>query len=124
MEGISKRFPGVLANDRIDFEVEQGEIRALLGENGSGKTTLMNTLYGIYRPDSGNIIFQGQDVAFRSPKDAIERGIGMVHQHFTLGDNLSVIENVMLGTESLYRPSQSLSKLLILRGCVGNTESE
>lgn len=113
MEGISKRFPGVLANDRIDFEVEQGEIRALLGENGSGKTTLMNTLYGIYRPDSGNIIFQGQDVAFRSPKDAIERGIGMVHQHFMLVPSLTVTQNIVLGLRS---PLGQRSPLLDLKG--------
>ena len=100
MEGISKRFPGVLANDRIDFEVQQGEIRALLGENGSGKTTLMNALYGIYRPDSGRILFRGREVSFRSPRDAIEMGIGMVHQHFMLVPPLTVTQNIVLGLRS------------------------
>ena len=102
-----------MANDRIDFEVEQGEIRALLGENGSGKTTLMNTLYGIYRPDSGNIKFHGQDVAFRSPKDAIERGIGMVHLHFMLVPSLTVTQNIVLGLRS---PLGQRSPLLDLKG--------
>lgn len=97
MEEITKTFPGVVANDRVDFEIEKGQIHALLGENGSGKTTLMNTLYGIYRPDSGRILFRGNEVKFDSPTDAISAGVGMVHQHFMLVPPLTVVENVILG---------------------------
>lgn len=97
MQEITKTFPGVIANDRVDFEVEEGQIHALLGENGSGKTTLMNTLYGIYRPDSGRILLRDKEVKFDSPTDAISAGIGMVHQHFMLVPPLTVVENVILG---------------------------
>ena len=100
MKDVSKSFPGVLANDRINFEVEAGEIHALLGENGAGKTTLMNVLYGIHRPDEGSIYVSDKRVGIRSPKGALRFGIGMVHQHFMLVDRLSVVENVILGTKS------------------------
>ena len=97
MHGITKRFPGVLANDQVDFELRTGEIHALLGENGAGKSTLMNILAGLYRPDSGMITVQGQSVGFRSPRDAIEHGLGMVHQHFMLVPSQTVTENILLG---------------------------
>ena len=97
MKGIVKRFPGVLANDHIDFDVRKGEIHALLGENGAGKTTLMNILYGIYRPDEGEIYIRGKKVTLRAPRDAIRLGIGMVHQHFMLVYPHTVAENIVLG---------------------------
>ena len=99
LRGITKRFPGVLANDAIDLTLEEGEIHALLGENGAGKTTLMNILYGLYRQDEGEIIVRGKNIEFRSPSDAIAAGIGMVHQHFMLVPVFTVAENVMLGEE-------------------------
>jgi simple sugar transport system ATP-binding protein len=99
LRGITKRFPGVVANDRIDFDLQPGEVHALLGENGAGKSTLMNVLYGLYRPDEGEIRIGGQSVTMHSPKDAIERGIGMVHQHFMLIPVMTVAENIVLGTE-------------------------
>ncbi|RLF38417.1 MAG: heme ABC transporter ATP-binding protein, partial [Thermoplasmata archaeon] len=99
MEGITKRFPGVLANDNVSFELRAGEVHALLGENGAGKTTLMNILYGLYRPDEGMILIEGREADIRSPKDAISLGIGMVHQHFKLIPTLTVAENVALGLE-------------------------
>lgn len=95
--GITKRFPGVLANDHIDFEIRAGEIHAVLGENGAGKTTLMNILFGILQPDEGEIYLRGRKVRFRSPLDAIEMGIGMVHQHRKLIPAHTVIENILLG---------------------------
>ena len=100
MRGITKRFPGVLANDQVDFDVRAGEIHALLGENGAGKSTLMKTLYGLYKPDAGEIRLNGQVVDFHSPADALEQGIGMIHQHFMLVPTLSVTENVALGMKS------------------------
>src|SRR5687767_15723293 len=84
MRGITKRYPGVLANDNIDIEVKPGEIHALLGENGAGKSTLMNILYGLARPDEGEILLDGNVVEIAGPSDAIQRGISMVHQHFML----------------------------------------
>jgi ABC-type uncharacterized transport system ATPase subunit len=97
MRGIVKHFPGVLANDGVDLEVLPGEIHALLGENGAGKSTLMNILSGLYRPDAGEIWVNGEYKSLRSTRDAIEAGIGMVHQHFSLVDVFSVVENVVIG---------------------------
>jgi simple sugar transport system ATP-binding protein len=99
MRRIVKRFPGVLANDSIDFELKAGEIHALLGENGAGKSTLMNVLTGLYRPDSGSLLVRGEPVVFNSPRDAIRHGIGMVHQHFMLVPTQTVTENVLLGLD-------------------------
>jgi ABC-type uncharacterized transport system ATPase subunit len=101
LHGITKAFPGVLANDHINLTLEQGEIHALLGENGAGKTTLMNILYGLYKPDEGRIVVRGEDVDIEGPNDAIARGIGMVHQHFMLIPVMTVTENVMLGNETV-----------------------
>jgi len=97
--GLTKRFPGVLANDSIDLTLNKGEIIALLGENGAGKTTLMNMLYGLYHPDEGEILINGKVVSMESPNDAIAAGIGMVHQHFMLIPVMTVTENIMLGVE-------------------------
>ncbi|MGM0431782.1 MAG: ABC transporter ATP-binding protein [Spirochaetota bacterium] len=97
--GISKQFPRVLANDDISITLYEGEILSLLGENGAGKSTLMNVLYGLYKPTSGQIFINGQEVFFSSPKDAIGKGLGMVHQHFMLVDTLTVTENIILGSE-------------------------
>jgi ABC-type uncharacterized transport system ATPase subunit len=99
LEGITKRFPGVLANDNINFSLEEGEIHGLLGENGAGKTTLMNILYGLYHPDEGQIRIRGKSIEIKSTRDAIQAGIGMVHQHFMLIPVFTVTENVMLGDE-------------------------
>jgi simple sugar transport system ATP-binding protein len=97
MRGISKRFPGVVANDHVDFEAAPGEVHALLGENGAGKTTLSNILTGLYRPDEGEIFLYGEQVHFPSPRDALDAGISMVHQHFRLVEPFTVAENVVLG---------------------------
>jgi len=97
-----KRFPGVLANDCVDFEARTGEIHALLGENGAGKTTLMNILYGIYQPDAGDILIRGSPVSIQSPREAIELGIGMVHQHFILVPTHTVSENIVLGLKGKF----------------------
>lgn len=99
LRGITKRFPGVLANDKIDITLREGKILALLGENGAGKSTLMNILYGLYKPDEGKIIVRGKEVDIQGPNDAIAQGIGMVHQHFMLVPVMTVTENVMLGIE-------------------------
>jgi simple sugar transport system ATP-binding protein len=97
MTSITKEFPGVVANDNVTFQVRGGEIHALVGENGAGKTTLMNVLYGLYHPDSGQIKIRGQEVTIHDPHQAIELGVGMVHQHFMLVPSLTVMENVVLG---------------------------
>src|SRR3954464_10810611 len=99
MRDIRKEFPGVVANDGVSFEVRRGEVHALLGENGAGKSTLMNILYGLYRPDGGEIRLNGKPVAFSSARDAIQAGIGMVHQHFMLIPVMTVAENIVLGVE-------------------------
>ena len=97
MRGVTKTFGPVIANDKVDLDIRQGEILALLGENGSGKTTLMNMLAGIYYPDEGHIAVRGKAVTIRSPKDAFDLGIGMIHQHFKLVDVLTAAENIVLG---------------------------
>ena len=99
MRDIVLRFPGVLANDHVNFTLKHGEIHALLGENGAGKSSLMNVLTGLYKPQSGSIHVNGSRVQFNSPRDAIAHGIGMVHQHFMLVENFTVLENLMLGAE-------------------------
>ncbi|MGI8928697.1 MAG: ABC transporter ATP-binding protein [Candidatus Limnocylindrales bacterium] len=104
MRGITKRYPGVLANDHIDLKVRPGEIHALLGENGAGKSTLMNILYGLAKPDEGEILLDGQAVTIAGPSDAIARGINMVHQHFMLVPVLTVAENILLGDETMANP--------------------
>ena len=96
MRGITKRFPGILANDDVTFDVAPGEVHALLGENGAGKTTLMNVLTGLYRPDEGEIEVAGRLVELHSPRDAMDAGIGMVHQHFRLVEPLTVADNLAL----------------------------
>src|SRR5438552_18955654 len=97
MRGITKRFPGVLANDGVDFEAAAGEVHALLGENGAGKSTLSNILTGRYRPDEGEIFLHGEQVDFHVPRDALDAGVCMVHQHFRLVEPFTVAENVVLG---------------------------
>src|SRR5262245_63816320 len=97
MIGITKHFPGVIANENVSFEAASGEVHALLGENGAGKTTLSNILTGLYRPDDGRIELYGNEVHFHSPRDALDAGICMVHQHFRLVEPFSVAENVVLG---------------------------
>jgi simple sugar transport system ATP-binding protein len=104
MRGITKRYPGVVANDGIDLEVRPGEIHALLGENGAGKSTLMNILYGLATPDEGEIALDGKAVQISGPSDAIDRGISMVHQHFMLVPVLSVADNILLGEETMANP--------------------
>ena len=99
MRGIRKEFPGVIANDDVSFDVRRGEVHALLGENGAGKSTLMNILYGLYRPDAGEILLHGKPVTFNSARDAIHAGVGMVHQHFMLIPVMTVAENIVLGME-------------------------
>src|SRR5215203_2579045 len=116
MRGISKRFGPVVANDRISLDLWPGEIHAVLGENGAGKTTLMNILSGMYQPDAGSITLGGESVTIDSPSEALALGIGTVYQHFTLVPNLSIIENVMLGTKTgfvlnLKRGEQQLREL-------------
>src|SRR5690554_950668 len=104
MKNIVKQFPLVLANDHVDFEVSWGEVHALIGENGAGKSTLMKILYGLQQPDSGSIEIDGRPVTISSARDAIDLGIGMVHQHFMLVETLSVAENIVLGAEPLRGP--------------------
>jgi general nucleoside transport system ATP-binding protein len=99
LRGITKRFPGVLANDRVDFDLRRGEVHALLGENGAGKSTLMNILYGLYHPDEGEVLLNGKPIRIDSPHAAIAAGIGMVHQHFMLIPVMTVAENIVLAAE-------------------------
>ena len=123
MRGITKRFPGVLASDHVDFDVKSGEVHALLGENGAGKSTLMKILYGLYHPDEGQVLINGKPVRISSPTDSINLGIGMIHQHFMLVPTLTVAENVALGLPSsrgaltdLDRVSQRIVELADIYG--------
>ena len=100
MRGITKEFPGIVANDNITLQLRQSEIHALLGENGAGKSTLMSVLFGLYKPEKGEIYKNGQKVDIHGPNDATRLGIGMVHQHFKLVHNFTVLENIVLGVES------------------------
>jgi general nucleoside transport system ATP-binding protein len=102
VRGVGKRFPGVIANHDVDITIRTGTVHALIGENGAGKSTLMKILYGVQKPDDGTLVVNGEQVSFHSPTDAIEHGIGMVFQHFMLADNLTVLENVVLGAEKLH----------------------
>src|SRR5206468_10177876 len=102
MKGISKRFPGVVALDRVDFEVHAGEIMALAGENGAGKSTLMKILGGLYQPDAGELRIDGHKAIIRSVSEAISRGVGFIHQELNVLDNLDVAENVFLGREPVW----------------------
>src|SRR3954465_13621411 len=102
LKGITKRFPGVVANSDVNLTVRKGTIHAIVGENGAGKSTVMKILYGMQPPDEGEIIVDGAAVRFSAPQGAIEAGIGMVHQHFMLADNFTVTENVVLGAERLH----------------------
>ena len=102
LRGITKRFPGIVANDGVDFDLRRGEVHALLGENGAGKSTLMNVLYGLYRPDEGEILINGKPAELGSPKASIENGVGMVHQHFMLIPVMTVAENIVLATEPVH----------------------
>ncbi len=102
LRGIGKSFPGVIANHDVDLTIRQGTVHALIGENGAGKSTLMKILYGVQRPDEGTIRIGGEEVLLKSPTDAIEHGVGMVFQHFMLADNLTVLENLVLGAEKLH----------------------
>src|SRR6056297_661257 len=111
MLNITKKFPGVIANDNVNLKIESGEILALLGENGAGKTTLMNILYGLYHPNGGQILINDQEIKINSPQKALELGIGMVHQHFMLVPSLTVTENVALGIKFKNKFSMDLDKV-------------
>ncbi|HOP56149.1 MAG TPA: ATP-binding cassette domain-containing protein, partial [bacterium] len=118
-EGITRHFPGVLANDDVSIQIREGEIHSIIGENGAGKTTLMNIIYGIFRPDRGKIFYKGREVEINNPSTAISLGIGMVHQHFMLVPPFTVWENIILGREVLKRGvldkdsvSEDLNKLM------------
>ena len=101
MRHITKRFPGIIANDDVSISIRKGEVYALLGENGAGKSTLMSMLFGMYEPDHGEILINGNPVVFHSSNDAAAQNIGMVHQHFKLVDNYTVAENIVLGIEPM-----------------------
>src|SRR5438034_9934122 len=111
MRNITKTFPGVVANDRVHLQVEPGEVHGLLGENGAGKTTLVNILYGLLQPDEGEILINGEPVTIRTPREAMAHGIGMVHQHFMLVPNMTVAENVALGTATSGLPASRLKEV-------------
>jgi simple sugar transport system ATP-binding protein len=113
-KGITKKFPGVLANDHVNFDLHKGEIHALLGENGAGKSTLMNILYGLYKPDEGEVTVEGSQMQLNSSRDAIRHGIGMVHQHFMLIPVFTVTENIMLGAETDHRAAPNEAPLVKL----------
>jgi simple sugar transport system ATP-binding protein len=120
LAGITKRFPGVVANSDVHLTVRTGEVHALCGENGAGKSTLMKILYGMQAPDEGTIAVKGEQVRFRSPSEAIKAGIGMVHQHFMLADNLTVLENVVLGAENMHGiGKKARARVRELAGAVG-----
>ena len=121
LEHITKRFPGVLANDDVSVELRTGEVHALVGENGAGKSTLMRILYGMYPSDSGTILIHGEEARIHSPRDAIKRGIGMVHQHFVLVDPFTVAENVILGDEggAILQPEEAERKVKALADAYG-----
>ncbi len=115
MKAIHKEFPGVVANDHVDLSIYPGEVHALLGENGAGKSTLMSVLNGIYKPDGGDILFRGEPVVLKTPKDAVNLGLGMVHQHFELVDTMTVSENVFLGSPEcggILKPEDMNQKVL------------
>ena len=112
LRGITKRFGSNTANDHIDFTVREGEIHALFGENGAGKTTLMNILFGLYDADEGEIFFNGKKVNIHSPLDAIELGIGMVHQHFMLVQRMTLLQNLVLGLKPEGYPLYNKKRLL------------
>jgi ABC-type uncharacterized transport system ATPase subunit len=131
MEGITKVFPGVIANDDVSFDLLPGEIHALVGENGAGKTTLMKILYGLYKPDSGSIFIKEKPITIRNPRDAIRQGIGMVHQHFMLVPPFTVIENIILGEEThtagylqLDEPAKKVQQLMEENGLVVDLQSK
>ena len=110
VENITKKFGEFYANNKISFEVKKGEVLAILGENGAGKTTLMNILFGHYTPDAGKVIFEGKAIEFGNTNNAIKLGIGMVHQHFTLAENLTVLENIIIGRQSIFSLSYPRGK--------------
>ena len=103
MRHVTKRFPGIVANDDVSIDLREGEVHALLGENGAGKSTLMNVLYGLYQPDEGEIVIKGKPVELGSPRAAIDAGVGMVHQHFMLIPVMTVAENIVLAVEPTHR---------------------
>ena len=111
MKNVTKTFGSVVANEKVDLDIYKGEILALLGENGSGKTTLMNMLAGIYYPDEGQIFINGKEEVIKTPKDALNLGIGMVHQHFKLIDVLTATENIILGLEGKLNIKEASKKI-------------
>src|SRR3954465_6159233 len=113
VRGVTKRFPGVVANRDVDITIRPGTVHALIGENGAGKSTLMKILYGVQKPDAGTIEVDGVEMHFSSPTDAIRAGIGMVFQHFMLADNLTVLENVVLGAEKLHGIGDEARKAIV-----------
>ncbi|MGH9273279.1 MAG: ATP-binding cassette domain-containing protein, partial [Acidimicrobiales bacterium] len=110
VRGVTKTFPGVIANEDVSLTLREGEVHCLLGENGAGKSTLMNTVFGLYQPDAGQILLRGELVRFGSSRDAIAAGIGMVHQHFQLIPVFTVVENIVLGNEPRRGPVLDLDR--------------